>query len=52
MSTARKVFLGVMAWAGVVTALHAWLNVDWSALLNERLPEARRKLNVAYIPVT
>src|SRR2546427_1905649 len=28
------------------------LNFGWSALLNDRLPEDQRKLNVAYIPVT
>jgi NitT/TauT family transport system substrate-binding protein len=52
VSIGRKVLLGVLAWAAAVTGLHAWLNVDWSALLNDRLPEAQRKLHVAYIPVT
>ncbi len=42
----------VLAWLVVITAAHLWLNVDWSALLNEKLPLAKRKLNVAYIPVT
>jgi len=26
--------------------------VNWQVLMNDRLPEADRKLNVAYIPVT
>ncbi|HSP14669.1 MAG TPA: hypothetical protein VLV78_07950 [Thermoanaerobaculia bacterium] len=44
------VFAGV--WLVAVTVLHAVLNVDWAVLLNDRLPIAKRKLNVAYIPVT
>jgi hypothetical protein len=39
-------------WTTLVTGLHAWLNVNWAEVLNDRLPLARRKLNVAYIPVT
>ncbi len=42
----------VGAWLALVTGAHFWLNVDWSAVLNDRLPLERRKLNVAYIPVT
>lgn len=42
----------VLAWIVVITGLHFALNVDWNVLLNDRLPFARRKLNVAYIPVT
>ncbi|HYL05888.1 MAG TPA: hypothetical protein VE075_07600 [Thermoanaerobaculia bacterium] len=41
-----------LAWLALVTGAHFWLNVDWSALLNDRLPLARRKLVVAYLPVT
>ena len=52
MSIAKKVVLGVLAWAAAITGLHGWLNVDWSALFNDSLPEGQRKLNVAYIPVT
>jgi hypothetical protein len=52
MITAKRVFLFVLAWAAAVTAAHLWLNLDWSSLLNEKLPPARRKFNVAYIPVT
>jgi len=36
----------------LVTAAHLWLNVDWSALWNDRLPPDERKFSVAYIPVT
>jgi NitT/TauT family transport system substrate-binding protein len=42
----------VLAWLALVTGVHLWLNVDWAALWNDRLPLAKRKLNVAYIPVT
>ena len=48
----RKYIYGVAAWVLVVTGAHLALNVDWKVLLNDRLPESRRKLNVAYIPVT
>ncbi len=52
MRPGRKILAGVVLWTGVVTAAHLTLNFDWSAAFNDRLPFARRKLNVAYIPVT
>ena len=52
MSDARKIVLSIAAWVAVITAAHLTANVDWKVLLNERLPESERKLNVAYIPVT
>jgi hypothetical protein len=48
----RKLILGVIVWLGVITIAHSTLNVNWQVLVNDRLPEASRKLNVAYIPVT
>jgi hypothetical protein len=48
----RKIAIGVAAWIAVITTAHLMLNVDWNVLLNDRLPESQRKLNVAYIPVT
>lgn len=48
----KRIALALLAWTGVVTALHLYLNVNWSEVLNDRLPLAQRKLNVAYIPVT
>jgi len=42
----------LLGWVAVVTAAHLWLNADWSALWNDRLPLDQRKFNVAYIPVT
>ena len=48
----RKLILGTAAWVAIVTVAHMLLNVNWQILMNDRLPESRRKLNVAYIPVT
>jgi hypothetical protein len=48
----RGVAALVGLWVVLVTAAHALLNVDWGALLNERLPTAERTFNVAVIPVT
>ena len=48
----KKILVAVGAWVAVITAAHVTLNVDWNVLLNDRLPAAKRKLNVAYIPVT
>ena len=47
----RLLFL-VLGWLGLISGLHAYLNVSWAALLNDRLPPDQRRLNVAYIPVT
>ena len=52
MTDTRRMLLGLSWWAAVISALHLRLNVDWAAALNEYLPEEKRKLNVAYIPVT
>lgn len=52
MSNTRKIVLAVAAWVAIITTAHLATNVDWTVLLNERLPESERKLNVAYIPVT
>ena len=48
----KKLALGIGAWIVLVTTAHFAMNVNWSVLLNDRLPFAKRKLNVAYIPVT
>jgi hypothetical protein len=48
----RRIGFGIAAWVVAVTAAHFALNVNWQVLMNDRLPEAKRKLNVAYIPVT
>ena len=51
MNLKRVAAIAVGMWA-VIAGLHLWLNYDWSSLTNERLPVARRKFTVAYIPVT
>jgi NitT/TauT family transport system substrate-binding protein len=48
----RRILAGLAVWIVAVTAAHLALNFDWSAALNERLPPEKRKLNVAFIPVT
>jgi NitT/TauT family transport system substrate-binding protein len=48
----RLVFAGLAIWVAAITGAHLALNVDWTAVLNDRLPPAKRKLNVAFIPVT
>lgn len=48
----KRKLMVLFAWVSVITALHFYLNVNWSEILNERLPVEQRKLNVAYIPVT
>lgn len=48
----KKLTLAITAWIVAITAAHFTLNVNWQVLMNDRLPEADRKLNVAYIPVT
>ena len=52
MTSTRKIALAVAAWVAIITAAHLGTNVEWNVLLNDRLPESERKLNVAYIPVT
>jgi NitT/TauT family transport system substrate-binding protein len=52
MQDVKRIIMVVLAWVAVITGLHAWLNVEWSSIFNDYLPEAQRKLNVAYIPVT
>ncbi len=52
MSTARRISLALLAWLVVLSGLHAYLNVNWAALLNEYRPAAQRKITVAYLPVT
>ena len=48
----RKIAIGAAAWLALITIAHVTLNVDWNVLVNDRLPIEKRKLNVAYIPVT
>ena len=48
----KKLAAIALTWLAAITATHLAINVDWNVLLNDRLPIGKRKLNVAYIPVT
>ena len=48
----RKIILAIGAWVVLISTAHFMLNVDRNVLLNDRLPIEKRKLYVAYIPVT
>ena len=52
MSVKAKVAVCVLAWLAVISGLHAWLNVNWASVFNEYRPVAKRKIIVAYLPVT
>jgi len=52
MTLKTRIVAAVVAWLAAITALHAYLNVNWASVLNEYLPEDQRKFNVAFIPVT
>jgi NitT/TauT family transport system substrate-binding protein len=52
MSFKSKILLGSFGWLTLISGMHAWLNVNWGAVLNDYLPVAKRKITVAYIPVT
>jgi len=52
MSLKSKTLLSVFGWLVLVSGLHAWLNVNWAAVLNDYRPVEKRKITVAYIPVT
>ena len=48
----KKITLALAAWLALITVAHAALNVDWRIVRERFLPLDKRKLNVAYIPVT
>jgi len=52
MSIKTKVVSAALAWLALITGLHAYLNVNWPALLNDYRPVQKRKIVVAYLPVT
>jgi NitT/TauT family transport system substrate-binding protein len=53
MNDTRRVFLGVTAWTAGISALHGWLNVNWTALRNSlRSRDQLQTLVVAGLPVT
>jgi NitT/TauT family transport system substrate-binding protein len=52
MSLKSKLVLLGVGWLALISVMHGYLNVNWPALLNDYQPEAKRKITVAYIPVT
>src|ERR1700751_1945691 len=52
MTIRQRILFGGVAWLGLISGLHAWLNVDWASVLNDYLPVEKPKFHVAYIPVT
>jgi NitT/TauT family transport system substrate-binding protein len=52
MQLRTKAMLLVVAWLVLISALHSWLNVNWAAVLNDYRPIEKRKIIVAYLPVT
>jgi NitT/TauT family transport system substrate-binding protein len=52
MGLKNKVLLLGLGWLALISVLHGYLNVNWAAVLNDRLPVEKRKIIVAYIPVT
>jgi NitT/TauT family transport system substrate-binding protein len=52
MSLRNKVLAWTMGWLVLITGLHAWLNINWGAVLNDFRSPDKRKVVVAYIPVT
>jgi NitT/TauT family transport system substrate-binding protein len=52
MSIKTKVVLCALGWLTLITGLHAYLNVNWAAVLNDYRPAQKRKIVVAYLPVT
>ena len=52
MSLKRKILLFGVGWLVLISSLHAYLNVNWAAVLNDYRPVAKRRISVAYIPVT
>lgn len=52
MLSRKRIFFAASMWVVLISALHASLNVNWAAVLNEYQPLNKRKITVAYIPVT
>ena len=52
MNDMARILTGAAVWAGLISVAHGALNVEWTSIINDRLPEEERKLNVAYLPVT
>jgi NitT/TauT family transport system substrate-binding protein len=52
MSLKSKIALFAVGWLVLISAAHGYLNVNWGAVLNDYRPIEKRKITVAYLPVT
>jgi NitT/TauT family transport system substrate-binding protein len=52
MSLKSKIALFAVGWLVLISGAHAYLNVNWAAVLNDYRPIEKRKIIVAYLPVT
>lgn len=52
MSLRHKLLLVAFGWLVLISGMHAYLNVNWAAVLNDYRSPEMRKITVAYIPVT
>jgi NitT/TauT family transport system substrate-binding protein len=52
VSLRRKLLPVAIGWLVLISGMHAYLNVNWAAVLNEYRSPELRKITVAYIPVT
>jgi NitT/TauT family transport system substrate-binding protein len=52
MTLKGKMLLLVFGWLVLISAMHGYLNVNWAAVMNDYRPLAKRKITVAYLPVT
>jgi NitT/TauT family transport system substrate-binding protein len=52
MRLKTRVVLWALGWLVVISSLHAYMNVNWAAVLNDYRPALKRKISVAYLPVT
>jgi NitT/TauT family transport system substrate-binding protein len=52
MQLKTKAILVVVVWLVLISALHSYLNVNWAAVFNDYRPIEKRKIIVAYLPVT
>jgi NitT/TauT family transport system substrate-binding protein len=52
MQLKTKALILVFAWLAFISVMHCWLNVNWAAVLNDYRPIEKRKIAVAYLPVT
>ena len=52
MSLRNRVLVSIAGWVILISGLHAYLNINWTSVLNDYLPPEKQKFTVAYISVT